>query len=217
MTSRDKEPGHLQSWNWPILSRIYQPQQWLFLLKIFTFNVHAIAFLCTVNYAPCGFRACLNTDSLNGILILETKALTWFPVLDPCIPVIWWWWAEASIYEFHTGQLKYLTDDLTTPHDGEVKQFELRGHPDGSSCGKWIDTHDDVIKWKIFGVTGLLCGKFTGRWWIPSDAELCCVLSAPEPTVEQEMETPVIWDAVSLWRHCNDTFLKLWKSWKVLS
>ena len=54
-----------------------------------------------------------------------------------------------------------------------------------------------------FRVTGLLCGEFTGHRWIPrtkaSDAELGCFLwSAPEPTVEQTMETPVIWDATAL-------------------
>ena len=27
--------------------------------------------------------------------------------------------------------------------------------------------HDDVIKWKIFRVTGPLCGEFTGFRWIP--------------------------------------------------
>ena len=53
---------------------------------------------------------------------------------------------------------------------------------------------------KIFRVTGLLCGEFTGLRWIPrtkaSDAELWCFhWSAPEPTVEQTMETLVIWDA----------------------
>ena len=51
----------------------------------------------------------------------------------------------------------------------------------------------------IFRVTGLLCG---GQW-IPltraSDAELSCFLwSAPEQTVEQTMEMPVIWVAIAL-------------------
>ena len=40
--------------------------------------------------------------------------------------------------------------------------------------------HDDVIKWKVFRVTGPLCGEFTGPRWIPrtkaSDAELWCFL-----------------------------------------
>ena len=55
----------------------------------------------------------------------------------------------------------------------------------------------------IFRVTGLLYGEFTGPWWIPStkasDAELWCFfLSAPEPTVEQTMETLVIWNDAAL-------------------
>ena len=55
----------------------------------------------------------------------------------------------------------------------------------------------------IFRVTGLLCGEFTGHRWIPrtkaNDAELWCFLwSQPETTVEQTMETPVIWDATAL-------------------
>ena len=49
----------------------------------------------------------------------------------------------------------------------------------------WICvSHDDVIKWKHFRVTGPLCGEFTGHRWIPltkaSDAELWWFLwSAP--------------------------------------
>ena len=56
--------------------------------------------------------------------------------------------------------------------------------------------YDDVIKWKH------LCGEFTGDWWIPltkaSDAALWCFLwSAPEQTVEQTIETPVIRDTIA--------------------
>ena len=55
----------------------------------------------------------------------------------------------------------------------------------------------------IFRVTGLLCGEFTGYWWIPrtksSDAELWCFLwSAPEQTVGQTIVRLVIWDAMKL-------------------
>ena len=55
----------------------------------------------------------------------------------------------------------------------------------------------------IFRVTGPLCGKFTSHRWIPhtkaSNTELWWFLwSGPEPTVEQAMETPVIWDAIVL-------------------
>ena len=57
----------------------------------------------------------------------------------------------------------------------------------------------------IFRVTGPLRGEFTGYRWIPltkaSNAELSCFLSsAPIPTVEQTMETPVIWDDIALIR-----------------
>ena len=74
--------------------------------------------------------------------------------------------------------------------------------------------HDDVIKWKKIRVNGPLWGISTGHRWIPvsqaSEAELWCFLwSAPEQTVEQTIETSVIWDAIvairsSLqwsWRH----------------
>ena len=52
-------------------------------------------------------------------------------------------------------------------------------------------------------VIGPLCGEFTAYRWIPitkaSDAELWWLLrSPPEQTVEQTMETPVIWDATLL-------------------
>ena len=55
----------------------------------------------------------------------------------------------------------------------------------------------------IFRVTGHLCGEFTGHRWIPgtkaSDAELWCFLwSAPEQTIEQIIETPVILNAIAL-------------------
>ena len=54
-----------------------------------------------------------------------------------------------------------------------------------------------------FRVTGPLWGESTHHRWIPltkaSDAELWCFLwSAPEQTVEQIIETPVIWDAITL-------------------
>ena len=54
-----------------------------------------------------------------------------------------------------------------------------------------------------FRVTGLLCGEFTGHRWIPrtkaSDSKRWCFLwSAPEPTAEQTIETPVTWCAIVL-------------------
>ena len=62
--------------------------------------------------------------------------------------------------------------------------------------------HDDVINGNIFRVTSPLWGEFTGHRWIPLtkaiDAELGCFhWSALEQTVEQTIETPVIWDAIA--------------------
>ena len=55
----------------------------------------------------------------------------------------------------------------------------------------------------IFRVTGPLWGESIDRRWIPlikaSDAELWCFLwPAPQQTVGQIIETPVIWDVVAL-------------------
>ena len=60
----------------------------------------------------------------------------------------------------------------------------------------------------IFGLSGLLCGVFTGHQRIPltkaSEVELWCFLwSAPEPTVEQTIETLVIWDAITRCHHAH--------------
>ena len=67
---------------------------------------------------------------------------------------------------------------------------------------------DPVTWWRhqmetFFRVTGPLWGESNRHWWIPltkaSDAELWCFIwSEPEQTVEQTIETPVIWDAVAL-------------------
>ena len=50
----------------------------------------------------------------------------------------------------------------------------VRYHSSYQAC------HGDVIKWKHFLRYWLLCGEFTGRWWIPltkaSDAQLWCFL-----------------------------------------
>ena len=63
----------------------------------------------------------------------------------------------------------------------------------------------------IFRVTGPLWEESTGHRWIPltkaSDAEPWCFLwCAPQQTVEQRVELPVIWEfMISMWRHCNAT------------
>ena len=70
-------------------------------------------------------------------------------------------------------------------------------------CSKYICIMMRSSNGIFFRGTGLLCGEFTGHRWIPrtkaSEAELWCFLwSAPEPTIEQTVETPVIWDAIAL-------------------
>ena len=55
----------------------------------------------------------------------------------------------------------------------------------------------------IFHITGPLFGESDGQWWIPltkaSDVEFWCFLwSAPEQTVKQTIDMPVISDAISL-------------------
>ena len=60
---------------------------------------------------------------------------------------------------------------------------------------------DDVIKWKLFPRYWPFVPEFTDYGWIPlkksSGAELWSLLwSAPEPTVEQTMETPVKLDSI---------------------
>ena len=55
----------------------------------------------------------------------------------------------------------------------------------------------------IFRVTGPLWGESIGHLWFPltkaSDVELWCFLwSTPEQTVEQTIQTPVLWDTIAL-------------------
>ena len=63
--------------------------------------------------------------------------------------------------------------------------------------------HDDVIKWEKFSALLTLCERNHRSSVDPltkaSDAELWCILwSVPEQTVEQTIETLVIWDAFAL-------------------
>ena len=66
-----------------------------------------------------------------------------------------------------------------------------------------LTIHDDVIKWTQFPPYWPLWEESAGHLWIPltkaSDAELWCFLwSAPEQTVEQTIESIVIWSAIAL-------------------
>ena len=73
--------------------------------------------------------------------------------------------------------------------------------------------HDDVIKWKLFCVTGPLCGELNGQRWIPltkaNEAELWWFLwFAHEQTSEQTIETLVIAIAPMMTSlHCHDSLV----------
>ena len=63
--------------------------------------------------------------------------------------------------------------------------------------------HDDVIKWKHFPHYWLFVRESTGLHWSPVDfltvtQYFDVFLSAPEQTIEQTIETPMIWDAIDL-------------------
>ena len=70
-------------------------------------------------------------------------------------------------------------------------------------------THDVVIKWNIFHVTGHLCGKFTGRRWNPrtkaSDAELWRLIDLR--LNKRLSKQPWVWwfqtPSHPFWLHCN--------------
>ena len=92
---------------------------------------------------------------------------------------------------------RYLLIQCSTILPTALTQVEHR------SDMKVIFLHDDVIKWKHFPcywpfVWGIHRSPVNSRTKA-SDAELWCFLwSVPEPTVEQTMETPVIWDTITL-------------------
>ena len=72
------------------------------------------------------------------------------------------------------------------------------------SCTYWFRMYAMTSSnGSMFRVTGPLCREFIGDRWIPltksSDVELWCFLwSSPEQTAEWTLETPVIWDAITL-------------------
>ena len=62
--------------------------------------------------------------------------------------------------------------------------------------------YDDVIKWKHFPRYRTFVRETTGHRWIPltkaNGAKHWCFLwFAPEQTVDQTIETPVIWDCIA--------------------
>ena len=102
------------------------------------------------------------------------------------------------------GDFSYLTGNLTRVGGTSIEAS-------GMATRRYVpflahirhSYHEDVIKWKHFPyywpfVLGIHQSPVNSRTKA-SDAELWCFLwSAPEPTVEQAIEAPVIWDASGL-------------------
>ena len=105
------------------------------------------------------------------------------------VPIWWrhhgskWVWDGYPILQQSSGKA-YINE--------AVKHLTTRHHP---------KSHDVVIDGNIFGVTGPLWGESAGHRWIQfikaSGAGLSCFLwSVPKQTIQQIMETLVIWDAI---------------------
>ena len=110
-----------------------------------------------------------------------------------------------SLWRLKSGTARLFLQKLDIKENNKAPNcwsFVRRTHPSPKDSAKKAN-HDDVIKWNVFRVADPLLGESTGHWWIPltkaSDAELWCfVWYAPVQTVQQTIETPVIWDAISL-------------------
>ena len=130
-------------------------------------------------------------------------------------------WTNFSeiLIEIHTFSFKEVYLKICLEHDGVIKWKHfpcywdfVRGiHQWPVNCphkGRVMRSFDVFFDMHLKKQSSKqsrcpLCRQFTGHWWIPlteaSDAELWCFLwSAPEQTVEQTIETPLIWDAIVL-------------------
>ena len=80
---------------------------------------------------------------------------------------------------------------------GDVEDGPLKGHCNGISLYNMMTSSNG----NIFRVTGALLRESTGHRWIPltkaRDAEPWCFHWSVQ-TVEQTIDTPVIWDAIAL-------------------
>ena len=104
--------------------------------------------------------------------------------------------AQPVVVQVYTKQIPAIRDQT-------VPRWRCRSIVVGLFCHWWLQDMVTSSNWNIFRVTCPMCGEFTGHLWIPStkasDAELWCFLwSAPEPIIEQRLETSVIWDAIAL-------------------
>ena len=138
-------------------------------------------------------------------------------------------WMNGWVNNGDTGDLRHCRAhyDVTVMSGRELISGSRNkisgGLETGDDCDIMICDCDMMTSWNgnIFRFTGLLCGEFIGHRWIPrskaSDTELWFFIwSAPAQTVQQAMETPVMWDAIALimtslkW---NTLPAKLWIIW----
>ena len=145
-------------------------------------TISIVAQLIKARYGPV-----LNTAFLSAAWIQLL-------VIYPCLVVAWISGTKHMIPRFWCMPL------LSLMHDEVMAWKRWWGD---STCHKGPVIMMTPSNGNNFRVTGLLYGKFTGHRWIPrtkaTDAELWCfLLSAPEPTAKQTMETLVIWDPTAL-------------------
>ena len=132
------------------------------------------------------------------------------PIEQTCLSKCNFWHVQASVSAILLWcSLVYMTQLLLPATDNYLwYQFEIKFNK--RHVDLWELLHK-VMKQlmmtssagNIFRVTEVLCEEFTGHRWTvrlkASNAELWYFLwSVAEPTVEQKMETPVIWDDIPL-------------------
>ena len=123
------------------------------------------------------------------------------------------WTSNVAIYLYlsrqwpwpHIFKIKYLIFYISRKmvcHEMKNEHIECNTRP-ASKLAINFTFHDYGKKWKHFPRYWPFVKGTTGHRWIPltkaSDSALWCFLwYAPEQTVEQTLETPMIWDAIAL-------------------
>ena len=112
--------------------------------------------------------------------------------------------------EYHVN-LPWTDDRTKTKHNDTKAYFEKYSQweegdvneDDACKPARFIGwLHDDVIKWKDFPRWPYVRGIYRSPVDSPHKGQrheaLMFLWSAPEPSIEQTIETPVIWDAIAL-------------------
>ena len=144
------------------------------------------------------------------------------------------WWRHQGGRWITTRQSSMQTEMSTSEAMCTLSESELTDsfdNNDGEEDNSNEDGEDEIVVWQQNHIHTLLVhGKESPpTWWRhqmetfslllalcegnhptplatkASGVELWCFLwSAPEQTIEQTIETSVIWESCSLWRHCNE-------------